>query len=150
MSSFRSLLNIDNPDRYHFPESGEGCWRLGGEWYAKILSMQPQIPRITTRHAELRPVAEPLWQELYAIDGYSKARETRAKQLKPRYGKIMEEYYELDQELKIFAKLRDLMMALSRYMQWRNLVWPGDEGDFTFPYPLDRYWNSGPARSYSG
>ncbi|OBT88457.1 hypothetical protein VE02_03278 [Pseudogymnoascus sp. 03VT05] len=97
-----SILNVDNPDRYHFfPESGEGCWRLGGEWYAAILSKQPRIPAITSRHAQHHPVAEPLWQQLNAIDGYSKARETRAKQLKPQYGKIMAEYYELDQELKM-------------------------------------------------
>lgn len=69
--------------------------------------------------------------------------------MKPKYGKIMEEYYELDQQLKRFAKLRGLMLALSRYMQRMNLVWPGDEGDFTFPYPLDKYWSTGPARSYS-
>jgi hypothetical protein len=144
------LATVNDPNRYPFPESGDGCWQLGGEWYSTILSMQPRIPGISARHAQLRSVAEPLWQQLYAIDGYSKARETRAKQLKPQYGKIMEEYYALDQELKKFAKLRGLMMALSRYMQRKNLVWPGDEDDFTFPYPLDKYWNTGPARSNSG
>lgn len=139
-----------DPNTYHFPSNCHDCWLLGEKWYSAILTMQPQIPRITSRHAKLRPVAEPLWQEVNAIDGYSKARETRKKQLRPKYGKIMEEYYELDQELKRFAKLRGLMLALSRYMQRMNLVWPGDEGDYTFPYPLDKYWNTGPARSYSG
>ncbi|KFY31932.1 hypothetical protein V493_00670 [Pseudogymnoascus sp. VKM F-4281 (FW-2241)] len=139
-----------NPDRYPFPESGDGCWRLGGEWYTAILTMQPQIARITSRQAQLRPIAEPLWQELYAINGYTKEREMRAKQLNPQYGPVMGEYRALDEELKRFAKLRALMMALSRHMQRKNLVWPGDEDDFTFPYPLDKYWNTGPARSYSG
>lgn len=115
-----------------------------------MLTIQPQLPHIMRRHAQLHPTAEPLWQQLNSINGYTNEREISASQLKPQYGKIMEEYYALGQELKRFVKLRGLMMALSRHMQRNKLLWPGDEGDYTFPYPLDKYWNAGPARSYSG
>ena len=49
-----------DPNTYPFPSNGHDCWTLGKTWYTAILTMQPQIPRITNRHAQLRPVAEPL------------------------------------------------------------------------------------------
>ncbi|KFY45952.1 hypothetical protein V495_02720 [Pseudogymnoascus sp. VKM F-4514 (FW-929)] len=136
-----------DPNTYLFPSSGDRCWQLGGQWYNEILNTQPQIPRITARHAELRPVAEPLWRRLNALD--PKARDQLGKQLDRQYGKVLEEYDVLDRALTKFAKLREMLVGLSRYMEKNKLVRKGDHDDYSFPYPLDKHWTAGTARSYT-
>jgi hypothetical protein len=84
---------------------------------------------------------------LHALE--PKARDQLGKQLNRQYGKVLEEYDVLDRALKKFAKLREMLVALSRHMEKNKLVRKGDHDDYSFPYPLDKHWTAGPARSYT-
>lgn len=116
-----------------FPASTNGCWRLGGEIYHEFGRYERVLTDLLRARAQITPEVQKILAEIKAKGG---AGTKDGRKLEMESASLFVTNYRINNNLALYARLRDRLRALSMHMRTKGMVRRGGNDLNTFPLEL--------------